>query len=668
MVWRKPWTTEGGYNHLNHISLTITPLVSRANKYTAKMTYKYRSLGSSRLQLRLLRILPGGADGELRGTIIHGYLTSNPNYLAISYAWNNRSLFSDTDKGRGLDRLVVDDVSFILIGKNISSSLRQVRLVDKETDNMWIDAVCIDQENLPERSAEVLHMRTIYQMARSVQIWLGPEKNDSGLALKLISHFSSSRWEEVRSQPNPAEFTWMNSTDMEQMEYDLHNSETRTMWLAVSRLFERAWWNRTWVVQEATLANDIVFMCGNVTIDWRSLWLLLENLWAHSEWTTRVIPNGGNLLLTSAPARTILWMRQKQSTFDLLQVLYHLRPSQVSDPKDKIYGVLGLASDSESMVPRPDYAASLTQINISLLSNMTAARGDLDWLTLVHSYSGSEDKPSWLPDLSKKSSAVSMNTSRSMFGAGKFGFAACGPTAPSIEIDASVFTCSLQGILFDEIDGLGADYGHAFPPDTIIQPASNANVYGTYQEVYRAIWKTVVADQGFEGTIASWRAPPSFGVAFQRQISAILRQGDSREKRASQALNVGDWFFLNQHLQFGQRSIAEWAINMDDNVLDDNEEDLDHNLDYQFDRRFKSSVGGRRIFTTKRGYLGLADKSVQRGDRLYVFLGGRMPVVLRPVEDGFRYICECYTHGIMFGEAIDISRKESVPTENITII
>ncbi|KAI0189593.1 heterokaryon incompatibility protein-domain-containing protein, partial [Xylaria flabelliformis] len=613
--------------------------------------YKYRSLDSSRLELRLLRILPGEADEELRVTIVHEYLSSSPNYVAISYAWNDDSLFSDLDNSRELDRLVVDDTSFIPIGKNISSFLRQVRLVDNETDSMWIDAVCIDQENLSERSVEVLHMRKIYQMARLVQIWLGPEKNDSELALKLINHFPSFDCEGGHSQPKPGSFTWMRSTDMEQMEHDLGNNKTRKMWLAVSYLFERAWWNRTWVVQEATIAKDIVFVCGNATIDWWSIWVLLENLWAHSDWTTRVIPNGGTLLLTSAPARTILWMRQKQGTFDLLQALYHLRPFQVSDPKDKIYGILGLASDSESIVPQPDYAASPMQINISLLSSMTAVRGDLDWLTLLHSYDGSKDKPSWLLELCKRLSVVSMNTSRSMFGASKFGFKACGPTIPSLEIDARALTCSLQGILVDEIDGLGADYGHAFPSDTIIQPASNVNAYGTYQEVYRAIWKTVVADQGFEGTIESWRAPPSFGVVFQRHISAILRQGDSREERASRALNVGDWFFWNQHLRFGEKNIMEWAIQAKDNVLDDNEEDLSYNLDYQFDRRFKSSVGGRRIFTTKRGYLGLANASVQRGDRLYVFLGGRMPVVLRAVEDGFRFVCECYTHGIMFGEA-----------------
>ncbi|KAI0551889.1 heterokaryon incompatibility protein-domain-containing protein [Xylaria curta] len=630
--------------------------------------YKYRSLDSSRLELRLLRILPGEADDELRGTIVHRYLNSNLNYIAISYAWKDESLFSYADNNRELDRLVVDDISFIPVGTNISSFLRQARLMDKETDNMWIDAVCIDQENLSERSAEVLHMRKIYQMARSVQIWLGPEKNDSELALKLINQFPSFDYGVVHSQSTSTSFRWMRSTDMEQMEHDLDNNDTRTMWLAVSHLFERAWWNRTWVVQEATVANDIVFTCGNETIDWWSIWVLLENLWAHSDWTTRVIPNGGTLLLTSAPARTILWMRQKQSTFDLLQALYHLRPFQVSDPKDKIYGVLGLASDSESIVPQPDYAASLTQINLSLLISMTAVRGDLDWLTLVHGYDGSKDKPSWLLNLCKKSSMVSMNTSRSMFGASRFGFKACGPTVPNLEIDARALTCSLQGILVDEIDGLGADYGHAFPSDTIIQPASNANVYGTYQEVYRAIWKTVVADQGFEGTIESWRAPPSFGVAFQRQVSAILRQGDSREIRVSQALNVGDWFFWNQHLQFGQRSIAEWVIDTDDNVSDDNEEDSDRNLDYQFERRFRSSVGGRRIFTTKRGYLGLANNSVQQGDRLYVFLGGRMPVVLRAVEDGFRFICECYTHGIMFGEAIRISHEEGIPTNSMTIL
>ncbi|KAJ2994691.1 hypothetical protein NUW58_g1482 [Xylaria curta] len=163
----------------------------------------------------------------------------------------------------------------------------------------------------------------------------------------------------------------------------------------------------------------------------------------------------------------------------------------------------------------------------------------------------------------------------------------------------------------------------------------------------------------------NWRAPPSFEVAFWRHISPILGKRGYREKRVPQALSVGDWFILNYHLQFSQKSVGDWVKSMDGNVLGE-EGDFENDSGYRFERRFKSTVGGRRLFTTKRGYLGLADKSVQRGDRLYVFMGGRMPIILRTIKDGLRFICECYTHGIMFGEAVEDKCLQG-PTAQLTI-
>ena len=72
-----------------------------------------------------------------------------------------------------------------------------------------------------------------------------------------------------------------------------------------------------------------------------------------------------------------------------------------------------------------------------------------------------------------------------------------------------------------------------------------------------------------------------------------------------------------------------------------------------FERRMRSSVTGRRLITTKRGYLGLVNDGTRPGDQVCIFLGCRMPVMLRPMGEHFLFLGECYIHGLMFGEAME---------------
>jgi hypothetical protein len=54
-----------------------------------------------------------------------------------------------------------------------------------------VDAVCIDQSNIPERNAQVLRMKEIYEKARKVVVWLGPAGEDSNIAIDIIQELST---------------------------------------------------------------------------------------------------------------------------------------------------------------------------------------------------------------------------------------------------------------------------------------------------------------------------------------------------------------------------------------------------------------------------------------------------------------------------------------------
>ena len=244
-----------------------------------------------------------------------------------------------------------------------------------------------------------------------------------------------------------------------------------------------------------------------------------------------MIPNGGELLQRSAPARTIFWMREKVSSFDLLQVLCHCRPAQAFDERHKIYGVLGLAPDASTIVPKPNYSLSVGDVHIDMITKMTQVRNDLDWMMLAGRFRDSMPWPSWCPNLSKTVPAASLNTSR-FLPTKTLGFNATLNTSPKVKFDKFNSTCSLHGYVFDEIDGLGPEIGGQERSGQIVQPVSKANAYHTKKDTFDAIWKTVVADQTFEGNEEAWRAPSSFGHIYWTRGLAALSRGQTEDAEA----------------------------------------------------------------------------------------------------------------------------------------
>ena len=73
---------------------------------------------------------------------------------------------------------------------------------------------------------------------------------------------------------------------------------------------------------------------------------------------------------------------------------------------------------------------------------------------------------------------------------------------------------------------------------------------------------------------------------------------------------------------------------------------------------FEHSMGQvmyhRRVFTTKNGYLGVGSRTLTRNDKIYVLFGCNVPVVLRPRDRQYELIGECYVHGIMNGEFVNL--------------
>jgi hypothetical protein len=181
-------------------------------------------------------------------------LDSNLKYEALSYVW---------DQLPERKHIICNDTPFSVTG-NLHAALRRLRHPN-ESRVLWIDQICIDQENIPERNQQVQIMRDIYHQAEKVLIWLGEEEDDSDLAMNFIGTIV----EVIQALPPETLLSIINITD-----YGLPQFSDKH-WYALGKFLKRPWFQRAWVVQERVMAKDAVVLCGGKELQWSALEMLI---------------------------------------------------------------------------------------------------------------------------------------------------------------------------------------------------------------------------------------------------------------------------------------------------------------------------------------------------------------------------------------------------------
>ncbi|KAH7360040.1 heterokaryon incompatibility protein-domain-containing protein, partial [Pyrenochaeta sp. MPI-SDFR-AT-0127] len=135
----------------------------------------YKPLRDPQREIRLLQLLPGYGAIPIQCILLHVNLDYAPKYEAISYTWGDPNV---------KNQIWIDGKSFDTMG-NSRNALHELRL-RHVSRVIWLDAICINQEDLTEKSSQVLLMRNIYEKASEVVIWLSPPRVDPDLAADFI--------------------------------------------------------------------------------------------------------------------------------------------------------------------------------------------------------------------------------------------------------------------------------------------------------------------------------------------------------------------------------------------------------------------------------------------------------------------------------------------------
>jgi Heterokaryon incompatibility protein (HET) len=202
--------------------------------------YTYQPLLPSPSSIRLLRLLPGADETEIRCRISNHYLVPGrpfEEYEALSYVWGatnttQRILIEvgDEEPGDGLD----EELVYLEVTVNLHAALLHLRRPNSHR-LLWVDAICINQKDLAEREQQVQIMGRIYSMAKTVVVWLGEEPDESSSDLTNVG---ASRQDDLGVPHQGTDEGWEELCAQQDWDGKLGS---------LSALAQRPWFRRIWV-------------------------------------------------------------------------------------------------------------------------------------------------------------------------------------------------------------------------------------------------------------------------------------------------------------------------------------------------------------------------------------------------------------------------------------
>jgi hypothetical protein len=457
-----------------HIKETPSPVHT-----SSSTTQIYQPL--SRGQTRILCLQSGLLDDPIISTLspitLSGEVTTKESsragasdYEALSYTWGDPT---------PAHKIECNGCS-LPVARNLFSALKALRYSEGPR-LMWIDAICINQSDVAERNEQVQYMTSIYRAAVSVLVWLGEGDRHSDFAIQGMQFMSTRKNREsiFRRAHKPSCIGSL---------YKLYQEQ--------SNVFQRPWFRRSWIRQEVSTAKKVIVRCGEKEVSWNCMKQSANRLWRlhqklkmegyadlppHDHEVFRALKYlrrgwslGKPLINPTGDIRSI-WYYHAGGILDLLMVG---REFDATDPRDKVYSILGISevafehssetaqAEEDSSTHhaqsltlqqpqrmRVDYSASISEVYQYIAKHLINRDLNLDILCILstHRDENSHDLPTWTPDWRVPTSTIKLSKNWHYFG---FKYAASGFTKAIPQDQSDLSRLTVQGFPIDQILGL----------------------------------------------------------------------------------------------------------------------------------------------------------------------------------------------------------------------
>lgn len=567
-------------------------------------------------QIRLVNLLAGQEEDKIRLSLAVVDLVELPKFEALSYVVGRH----DHSKSAGITHRGV--VTQLPISKTLETVL--IILRRKNMDRMlWIDAISINQNDQAERSAQIKKMGQIFHAASNVCIWLGPAsvEEQSRDAIEFI--------------PKMLDFKTLDQT--------LKDKINKPLWLALSRLMARDWWQRRWMVQEMALARTATVYCGSSRVPWsdfaaaadifESRWLEIREAlgWESAEELGDVhVPGASSLVSISSGVfqKDSLGNIQRRC-FDLETLIAILPIFAVTEPLDSVYSILSLGRDTYELknlnIPL-DYTLSPKRVFVSVVEHIVNVSESLDVICRPWAPNGA--LPSWIPTVDKYAytrrhdGQYERENANSLVGLpGRPIYSASGrrsyPEGVQVEWTGDQPALRVRGCTL----GVIGEVGDRCVNGNIPRDWHSMGQWDRNQgQVPDAYWRTIVADRGLHG-----EQPPAW---FRDVCTHCFQQNTLRDVDTSRLMR-----------RLKSSHAREWL------------------------RRVQVTIWNRRLFQADLNdslclpVLGLGPAEARSGDFIVILQGCSVPVILRqsmtgtaPDINSWTLVGACFVHGRMDGE------------------
>jgi len=555
-------------------------------------------------QIRILHIRPSPKPSrrlECELKLIN--LDDAPVYEALSYVW-------------GIDPpsiTIICNSQRLKIRPEISYALVRLRL-KHITRIIWADALCINQDDNQEKSHQVPLMRKIYSQAARVNVWLGHGDEsvirEAFRCCKLVA--KACREFSLEHDMDLNKYETLELVDIPIAIF------TPTACRGLEILATRPLFSRVWCIQEVKLAKDALVVWGEQYLPWTDV-----GLTASVAATKKLRGNEAekNLLEEIYLTNIEIIHNLNPSRWSLLETLSRFRCFQSTDPRDKVYGLIGLVgseADGGSMVP--DYEKSVARVfTETALHTFTSTKHLLVFSDVCHqaNYDGDDEYPSWAPRWDRPGGIAHIGYPYVIPGYG-----ACSGREAQIVVTESPGgeQLCLTGILHAKVTAIDSIFDMSHD-----SKSNGLHMYHQVVELYEGI---------------DWSAPMS-----DVNLPMLARTLTTGLSTKSQILNLLDEKSRCAHYETFIHYI-EWyrTPTVDfDNLRGDARE---------YHRAFGACSWNRRFFWTSRKDYGMGPACMREGDIVVVFYGGGAPCVLRPKGDKYLMLGEAYVDSIMNGELV----------------
>lgn len=579
----------------------------------------YQPLDGS--EIRLICIKPGTSDTSITCELQKFLLETSPSYCALSYVWGDEK---DTRP------ITVNGQSFN-VTINLFTGLQELRKwqqaqkpiyqnvkLDLQT-RFWIDAICINQANIKEKSEQIPRMGKIYGAADQVIAWLGPNRSEEDVIVREVFE-KANQLDVLYRQPEfglaaiPAFASYMAEAG--------GTTDLGAFCDAMVSVIRRPWFSRVWVLQEAVLARGpAILLAGRAATTVHNLYFLWATLRMYVK--DGSIRQGliagiriGHFESTRLEVQSEEWrIRADQTNLETFgRQLYGLLDRATGHlksnlPQDMIYGLLGMTDIPQLPEDlKPDYEKPWCEVFRNYSRFLIESTGNLALMpTTANDLVG---EPSWVPDLREQRF-------------GSTGLNSEPPTSASVTFSRDGKCVTVEGV---EVCTVVSSF--QAPRDCMHDILALSEALPRFENVIiRQVCR--IADISREHILKRW-------------LSFLV---ESSHFNAFSSV-VDDFYEIYSRIVNREPSDNDKHENIErleaiDDGFSGNASPTDR---LALVHLLQESLGGLSHFVTTEGTIGMLmrhDSRAQQGDRICVFKGSIYPSLIRPWGENYIFMGGC---------------------------